>query len=104
LKGLELTYVGFRFGEDRFVGNPLDDAPELLTAHVWKDMLALASTGHPLAKKVVTLGRAMNEKRLAAHERRPVNAWAQEILSPIEENDETEHLDEAMAALSRALA
>lgn len=91
--------------EDKFVDRgPLCAAPVLATAHVWRDIVALADNGNALAKKVVRLGTAMNARKLARAEGSEVPAWAQEILSPIEdEESETENLDEAIAALNAAI-
>jgi hypothetical protein len=104
-----MTYLtgAFRlhnYPADKFISDPLYDAPVLETAHVWRDVVAMAAAGNGLAQKVVAIGKALNARKLAAHGRVAVPAWAQEILSPILDEYQTENLDDAMAALSRALA
>jgi hypothetical protein len=88
------------YPEDKFISDPLYDAPVLETAHLWFKAVALAAEGNALAQKIVAYGTAINARKMAAAERVAVPAWAQAILSPIEEDDETENLDDALAALA----
>jgi hypothetical protein len=93
----------FSYPTDRFGAlDPLDRAPVAATAEAWHQLRALADTGHPLAKRIVGIGRATNAKKLAVAEGTPIPAWAQEILAPIEDDDGT-NVDEALALLNAAL-
>jgi hypothetical protein len=89
------------YAGDKFVDRgPLYDAPLLETARQWFQCVKLADEGNALAQKIVAYGTAINARKIANAERVAVPAWAQAILSPIEEDDETENLDEALAALA----
>jgi len=66
----------------------------------------MAENGNTAAKVVAKIDSAMRAKRHADRWGEPVPEWARETLSFLDEyqNDETENLDEALAALARAVA
>lgn len=102
-----MTYLtgasrSFSHPPDNFKDAPHDRAPVAATALAWREVTQLAAAGNQLAQKVYRLGTAINARKLANAESVPVPTWAQEILAPLEDDDET-NVDEALALLSAAL-
>ncbi len=78
--------------------------PEGRHTNVWSQLHELAAQGNHLASVVVKIDAAMKEKKKAEALGEPVPAWARETLQFLDcyQNDE-DNLDDAMAALKRAL-
>jgi hypothetical protein len=99
------------YPEDKFAGLPrsMDEwqarnVPDMRGA--WAQIRELATQGNPLAGVFVRIEAATKAKKIADAGGAEVPAWARETLSFLDEyqDAETENLDEALAALSRAIA
>jgi hypothetical protein len=93
------AFRSFSYPEDNF--DDLNKAPVTASAATWREVVRMSEAGNPLAKKVHGLGRAMNARKLALANGEAVPMWAQDILAPIE--DDEDNLDDAIASLSAAL-
>ncbi len=79
--------------------------PEDRHTNVWSQLHELAAQGNYLAGVVVKIDAAMKAKKAADAEGAEVPAWVRETLQFLDcyQNDE-DNLDDALAALARAVA
>jgi hypothetical protein len=93
------------YPEDRFQQTSLDRAPVSATSDAWATTRELAAQGNATAQAIVKIGTAINAKRFADAEGTEVPAWALSTLQFMDcyQTDQTDDLDEALAALSAAL-
>lgn len=79
--------------------------PAFGISKAWAEIRELATQGNPVAATIVKIDTALKAKKRADAEGSEVPAWAREALSFLDcyQNDDGD-IDEAVAALSRALA
>lgn len=99
------TTPNIPFGEDKYaVRNGPVASTRSPMAVVRQTLAELAERGHPLATHIVQIKAAMWEKKRAEALGEDVPSWAREKLSFLDEYQDEENLDDAIAAFRAALA